>query len=428
MTECDSVVTLKEATGQIAFVGIGSSNRHLINKYQNQQYRTFALYGSHSRSEMRQTQRDLRDKINPAGIVTIGQEGGFVHRFGWMPKVRALWAGLLTATGDPKYAEEAGYLTGQIMRLYSINLNFAPFMDLHSDIPVRRYSDDAKTIALYGSAYMKGLLRASVGACAKHFPDSAAAVPVPRSTVTAIFGRDKSWQQFFLDPKSPNLIFKHWVWNKFQTRIINPTKRRKLRNIFIKVNRDPHTKAISANYTLDEMKVKERYQPLIDAGLPAVMTSHVIFPKIDPTKPASLSKIWHDYLRNKLGFNGLIITDGLEMKAVAYATKSRAEAVIAAFNAGTDLILSDRPNTVRQALTTGLLTGQISYQRLQESLARIKAFQCKYPIDRTKRTWTQRKKTERAILRKVAKLYRQVKRAIVAKAKAKALKPKKIVK
>ena len=233
------------------------------------------------------------------------------------------------------------------MILSGINLNFAPFLDLHAYWPKRRFSTDPKKIALYAGAFMRGMLRAKVGACGKHFPD----------------GGDRTAG-------------------------------------------DPHKQAVRVNYTMDQLKIKERYGPLIKQGLPAIMMSHVIFTKIDPN-PAVLSRKWIKYLRKDLGFKGVIISDAMEMKAI----RNPQAATINAFNAGVDLILAD-PKVVRPALIKGVMRGRISPQRIQESVTRILAFQKQYPIVISKLTPSQRAKREAILLRQLANLHQRVQSAL----------------
>ena len=119
------------------------------------------------------------------------------------------------------------------------------------------------------------------------------------------------------------------------------------------------------------------FRAAIGAGLAAIMTSHILFPALDPRLPATLSPaILTGLLRREMGFDGLIITDCLEMKGVADGWGS-AEAAVLAVQAGADILLCCHTwatqRAIRDALLRAVQTGRIAGSRLDESLARIAA-------------------------------------------------------
>jgi len=357
-------LTIDEATGLIALEGIVFANANLgkclkdlkncnlmwsssntITSFQKQGFVSFHIYGSQSQKQMGKIQAALANPSRPPSIVSVDQELGFVNRFGWMPEFKYILPSMLTASENPRNADAAGYLTGRLLALYGINLNFAPFVDLHAYIPGRRFSDGPDKIAIYARAFMQGLMRAGVGACAKHFPDGS-------------------------------------------------------------TSQNPHDKVSRVALPIGDLHVTQRYQPLIDAGLPAIMVGHDIFTQVDPNNPASLSKIWiTDILRGRMNFQGVVVTDALGMGAIQKQGITEKEAILRAFAAGADLLLAN-PNEVRSVLKQAVASGKISKERVCESARRIQSFAKRFPISPS----TAKKDTKEAeIVRNATLLYQKVK-------------------
>ena len=228
-------------------------------------------------------------------MVTIDQEGGMVNRFKWASQLQKLAPYVLGKNPNVSLTKEAGEITGELLRELGINVNLAPFLDLHDTLGTRGFSKDPAQISTYATAFMEGLLAAGVAPCAKHFPDS-------------------SDQQ------------------------------------------DTHHDIVRVNLSKEQLKIRERFQSLIAHGLPAIMMSHVIFDSVDPNNPASLSKIWiTDILRNELNFKGLIVTDAMEMAAIQNLGIPEEEAIVRAFQAGADMVMPSGgdPRRVKKSITVG---------------------------------------------------------------------------
>lgn len=122
----------------------------------------------------------------------------------------------------------------------------------------------------------------------------------------------------------------------------------------------------------------------IEAGAPMVLVSHNIVACMDPDRPASLSQEVHRILREELGFTGLILTDDLVMEAIPAYTGGE-NPCPAALNAGNDLLLSSNPQADYQALLDAVKSGEVTEERLNESVLRILAMKCSttYEIERT---------------------------------------------
>ena len=195
------------------------------------------------------------------------------------------------AIGAAGMADDA-YRTGRYLGLelaaLGINMNFAPTVDVYSSpdasvIGPRAFSSDPVQTGLLAVAYFRGLQSAGIIATAKHYPGHGAA------------DRD--------------------------SHLVLP-----------RIDADPRQ-------LWDREMVPYRF--LIREGLPAIMSGHLAFPAIDDEKvPASLSRTFmHDLLRDRLGFEGIVVTDDLEMTGAVQYAGSPAQAVVAAIEAGNDLAL-----------------------------------------------------------------------------------------
>jgi len=218
-------------------------------------------------------------------LIAIDQEGGTVTR---LPNDCAIvpTAMALAATGKPENAYDAGVITGRELMAMGVNFNFAPVMDVNSNpanpvIGARSYGDDPHLVAAFGSSMIRGLQHSGVLSCAKHFPGHGD---------TAV---------------------------------------------------DSHLGLPQVDKTLDELEACELipFRAAVDAGVSSIMTTHILFPNIEKENiPATMSEtIIQGVLREKLGYDGLVVSDCMMMDAIAkfYGT---VEGSVTACNAGVDLI------------------------------------------------------------------------------------------
>ena len=251
----------------------------------------------------RETCRRLREVAGRPIVISIDQEGGASRRlidgFTPVPSMREL-AGL----GSEAVAE-AARITARELESVGIDFNFAPVVDVDSnpDNPVigtRSFSSDPDLVAELGAIWIRSMQDASVAACAKHFPGHG----------------DTSEDSHHELPRLPHDL-------------------ERLRRVELR----PFVSAV-------------------DAGVASIMSAHVLFEAIDPDRPATLSPtVLQDVLRGELGFDGLIVSDDLEMEAIAGRMPIEAAAV-EAINAGIDLLLcchrEDRQAAVLNALSEGV--------------------------------------------------------------------------
>jgi len=138
---------------------------------------------------------------------------------------------------------------------------------------------------------------------------------------------------------------------------------------------DSHTGIAIVENDIERLRQVEflPFKAGIEAGASMVMTAHVLTPNItDDGLPATLSgTMLQKYLRDELGFDGVIITDGLEMSAIS-SYFSEEEAVVRAVEAGVDMLLLPRDfEKAFDALINAVKNGQVSEERIDESVGRI---------------------------------------------------------
>jgi beta-N-acetylhexosaminidase len=233
--------------------------------------------------------RELTSSIRRAAgrpvLIGIDQEGG--TRFALQEPFTA-WpsAAELGRLGDVESVEQVARAMATELRAVGCNLNFAPMLDLHvnPESPVtkdRSFGSDPNFVARMGAAFDRGLRSGGVLSCAKHFPGHGDAAVDPHLDLPVFAGTMQRLESAELVP----------------------------------------------------------FAAAVEAGVPLVMTAHILLPQIDPESPASLSRVMLDgVLRRRLGFDGVILADDLGMGAIAkrYAP---GEAAVQTLRAGTDMAM-----------------------------------------------------------------------------------------
>lgn len=221
-------------------------------------------------------------------FVATDQEGGWVrHVKGLTSETPGNLA--IGASGIPKDAYYSGYYISKELRALGINLNFAPSVDLLTDlnstiIGPRAFGDSPAAAGLLGTAFMQGSRDAGVLTTAKHFPGHG------------------------------------------DTSV------------------DSHGRLPQINISEQTLRSRELipFKQMIDAGVPAIMTGHLNFPAVSPNgEPATFSKyLLNDILRGEMKFDGLIITDDMMMHGAINFAGGIAQAVRMALEAGNDIVES----------------------------------------------------------------------------------------
>lgn len=259
-------------------------------------------------------------------FIAVDQEGGKVQRlkkkYGFHETPSAL---AICKAGEFK-VRMASYMVGSTCSANGINLDFAPVVDVNvdPDSPAigkleRSFSDDPEKVVQCAEIFMGELKRAGTLSCLKHFPGHGSAGADSHHGVTDV---TKTWNEAELIP----------------------------------------------------------YRKLIEKGLPTmIMTAHIFNARLDPDYPATLSKkVITDLLREELGYDGVIITDDMNMGAIT-TQFGQAEAVRLAIEAGADILLYGNnldydENIVSKAhaiIKNLVESGTIPRKRIEESYKRI---------------------------------------------------------
>jgi beta-N-acetylhexosaminidase len=257
-------------------------------------------------------------------LISTDQEGGRVTRIG-APATEYPGNMAIGADGDIADATTVGAVNGHELRAIGINQNLAPDADVNSNplnpvIGARSFSSDpglaSKLVAAEIAGYQQsGTAAETVSAAAKHFPGHGDAAQDSHTGLPVINRTQDQWRQIDLPP----------------------------------------------------------FKAAIDSGVDAIMSAHISVPSLDPSgEPATLSKpILTGLLRNELHYDGLVVTDSLQMQGVR-DMHSDAEIPVLAIEAGADQMLMP-PNL--EVAINGVLnavhSGRISQQRIDQSVARI---------------------------------------------------------
>jgi beta-N-acetylhexosaminidase len=262
-------------------------------------------------------------------FLAVDQEGGRVARlkepFRGFPGNAAIGM-----DEEPvKRAIEFATVTSKEMKVVGLNMNFAPVVDvqrgeIEKHLAGRSFGEDPEVVAFLGRTVVKHLQKNGIMAVAKHFPG------LGRADV------------------------------------------------------DPHFHLPKINIDLEEME-RINFPPfaaVIEEGVCGMMTSHAIYPVLDPERPATLSPVvLTEVLRERMGFRGLTITDDLEMGAIA-GDWSVADGALKSFQAGADILLVCKDQShVRESLDLmrqALSEGTISTERLAQSLERIRKMKARF--------------------------------------------------
>ncbi len=334
-------MNLREKIGQMIMTGYPTADLspeiiELIEEYKVANIILFS-YNVQSIEQIHRNCRELHRRIEEStghpALISIDQEGGVVTRLPEEQACNVPGAMLIGATGNTDYAYEAGRITGEELRALGINMDLAPVLDVNTNpdnpvIGVRSYSSDPDRVKDFGSNMLKGLEDSGVMATVKHFPGHGD---------TAV---------------------------------------------------DSHLGLPVVEKGLEELMQSELipFQNAIQQGAACVMSSHILFPKLEPEKkPATMSKaILTGLLREKLGFKGIIITDCLEMSAIKsyYGT---AQGAVEAVKAGAQLLcISHTPALVKEAfekIEAAVEAGEISIETIDNAVKNILSFKEKYRID-----------------------------------------------
>jgi beta-N-acetylhexosaminidase len=262
---------------------------------------------------------------NPVAVIAVDEEGGDVSRLHTCEPSPVLGAAALGGVDDLGLTEAVGRWVGHELAAVGVTLDLAPDADVNSDpdnpvIGTRSFGADPERVAAHVAAWTRGLQSTGVAACAKHFPGHG-------DTAT-----------------------------------------------------DSHLALPQVDVDADTLASRELvpFDAAVEAGTAAVMTSHIVVPALDPHRPATLSPLVLGMLRDVLEFDGVVVSDALDM-AGASAGIGIPEASVRALVAGCDLLClgPDKPASlvtdVRDAVVAAVEAGRLAPERLAEAAGRVRA-------------------------------------------------------
>ena len=270
-------------------------------------------------------------------FIAIDQENGLVTRIKAPTAVQMPGSMALGATGDSSNAFRIASATADVLESFGINMNYAPIADINSEpknpvIGVRSPSDDPETVGRFVSAQIKGLQEGGIVACVKHFPGHG------DTAVDSHYGLP--------------------VISKSKVELEN-------------CELIPFRRAVAE-------------------GVASVMTAHISMPGIgESTLPASLSPDAIKILREDMKYDGLIVSDCLEMDGVR-ATYGTEKSAVMALKAGTDCIMichtmSAQVGAIEQVVKA-VKAGELSREEIQKSVDRVTRLKRRFLFRSSSRT------------------------------------------
>jgi beta-N-acetylhexosaminidase len=285
------------------------------------------LFGENivSRAQLRAITDEIRT-ANPLAIIAIDEEGGDVTRLYY--DVGSPYPGnaILGRLGDPELTERVARAVGRDLVHSGVNLDLAPDADINSNpdnpvIGVRSFGTAPAEVARHSAAWVTGLQSTGVAASVKHFP-----------------GHGDTAQ-------------------------------------------DSHLALPVVDRSLAELRERELvpFVAAIAAGTKTIMTSHILLPQLDAELPATFSRrILQEMLRLELGFEGVIVSDALDMVG-ASGEIGIPRAAVSALSAGCDLLCIGTRNTddqltaIEAAIDEAITAGEVDAARLDDAVRRVAA-------------------------------------------------------
>ena len=269
----------------------------------------------------------LRAVMGEQALIALDQEGGAVVRSTWVPAPPSAMA--LGAANDPLLAREVGAAVARAVRSLGFNWNFAPVLDLNNNphnpvIAERSFGADPETATRIALAWMDGSESEGVACCVKHFPGHG----------------------------------------------------------------DTHVDSHRALPTVDKPLAElERFEfapfRMASSSAPAMMTAHIVYPALDPEYPATMSRpILTGILREQWHYQGVVITDGMDMHAIAHRYGA-GQAAVRALVAGADMVMAIGSRETQEetvaAIAAAIASGELPMAQVEAKLARLAALAKAHP-------------------------------------------------
>lgn len=318
-------LSVRDAIGQMFVVSVGGiePDYYIEKMVRERNIGGVILFGYNMKSEeqvksLTGSLQDLSMTTEPAIplFVAVDQEGGEISSAPWVTPQPA--AARVGARGDPAEARAVSEQIGRELLRAGVNTDFAPVVDtgFGAAIGARSYGEDPETVGRMGAAAVEGFEDAGVVSAAKHFPNHGPATSDSHESLPVI----------------------------------------------------DHDLATVRSYDLPP------FRAAVEAGVPMVMVGHLLYPALDPERPASLSPEAIRMLREEIGFEGVVITDDLAM-AGATGGAPPAAAAVEAVKAGADLLIVSSPPQQQadayDAVVAAVEAGEIPREQIQASVERV---------------------------------------------------------
>ena len=318
-------MSVREMVGQMFVVSVGGTepDYYVEKVVRERNVGGVILFGHNMESEgqveaLTGSLQELSLRTEPAVplLVAVDQEGGQIASAPWVaPQPAAAEVG---RRGDPAEARAVAKRIGTELLWAGVNTNFAPVVDtgFGAAIGSRSYGEDPALVSRMGAASVEGFEEAGIASSAKHFPNHGPAVVDSHKGLPVVNHDERTIESYDLGP----------------------------------------------------------FRAAIEAGVPMVMVGHLLYPAVDPQRPASLSRRWMAVLREELGFDGVVVTDDLAM-AAASGGGSPERAAVEAVKAGADLLIVSSPPQQQadayDAVVAAVESGEIPEGRLRKSVRRL---------------------------------------------------------
>lgn len=328
-------LTLEEKVGQLLMFAFHGTEYNESLDVQIKELKTGGvIFFARNITDVMQVKR-LNEQIQANAkipmFIGIDQEGGTVQR---IIDGISLFPGAMACSASKMGTRKLCENVAKDLRYLGFNMNFAPVADVNNNkenpvINSRSFSDDKEIVSKYVIDSYQGFQDGQIIPCAKHFPGHG------------------------------------------DTKV------------------DSHQSMPKVDKSIKELEDLEFYpfKKAIDSGIDGIMVSHILYPQIDDSLPATLSKkIVTKVLKDQMNFKGLIVTDSLTMGAI-WKNYTKEEIVKLAVEAGIDIMIFcgsadlQEQKEITKALISQVKEGKIPMSRIDESVAKILAYKQKYHID-----------------------------------------------
>lgn len=330
-------MSLDEKIGQLLILGIEGREIGELDILSINQHKVggFILFGRNvtDKDQLLNLINSLKEENSGERVplfISIDEEGGRVSRLsGIFTNLNRPYG--LGTINDPDLSYEYGKVLGRKLKEFGFNMNFAPVLDINSNpknpvIGDRAYGNSADLVKIHALAVMKGIKDESIIPVGKHFPGHG------------------------------------------DTGV------------------DSHLELPMVNKTYEELQAQELipFKAAIDDGIDMIMVAHILYPQLDDL-PASMSKVlMGDILRNKLGFEGVIISDDMTMGAIA-ENYSIEEASLKFLINGGDIVLVghgvDNPSLVIDRIKKAVENNELSIDDIDRKVYRILKLKERYSLN-----------------------------------------------